>query len=207
MKGRMSPSWEGEGFALKISIAHYGIRPFTGKDAIFSEQRRRSCYGSPAVILLPGPTAQACPILSLCSRSQAHLCPTSASSLWPPLQHTFTTSFNVLLPPQGSCTGPCVHSLPRDQHQAVNAPWLQRCLFQVYREIQYTHVCMYIGVAWADEWLQEEGAHSDKAASSSAGPLAMVMLPLAPQPRALARCWDSALFPEIAFKVVFKKTP
>lgn len=64
---------------------------------------------------------------------------------------------------------------------------------------------MYIGAAWADEGLQEEGAHSDKATSSSTGPLAMVMLPLAPQPRALARCWDSALFPEIAFKVVFKK--
>lgn len=31
------------------------------------------------------------------------------------------------------------------------------------------YICKYTGAAWADEWLQEEGACSDKAASSSAG--------------------------------------
>lgn len=213
----MSLSRGREGFALKISIAHGGIWSFPGKDAIFSGGRRHSHYRSTAAIPSPSPAARACPILSLCNRSQVHLCLNSASSLRPPLRHPFTTNFDVLLPPRGSRAGHSLRSPPRDSHRAANAHWLKRCLFRVYREIYtHTYICMYIGATWADERLQEEGTCLDEAASSSVGPPVMVLLPLAPgwtpprqrgHQRAPARRWDGALFPEIAFKVVFKKKP
>ena len=117
-KGRMSPSWGGEGFALKISVAHDGIWPFMGKDAIFSGERSCSRYGSAAAILLPGPAAWACPILSLCGRSQIHLCPyfslflpaSSSASLHHQLRHAFATSGKLRrslppLPSQGLTPG------------------------------------------------------------------------------------------------------
>lgn len=117
-KGGTSPSWGGEGFALKISIARDRIWPFTGKDAIFSGGRRRSHYGSTLATLSPGPAAQACPILSLCSHSQVHLClyfslfplASSSASLHHQLQRAFANSGKLrrslpLLPSQGLTLG------------------------------------------------------------------------------------------------------
>lgn len=112
-KGRMSPSWGGEGFALKTSIAHDGFWLFIGKDTIFSGGRWRSRHGSTAVTPSPGPAARPAPSCPFAATPGSFFAFAPASPLWPPLQHPFTTSFDVLLPPQGSCTGPCLHSPPR----------------------------------------------------------------------------------------------
>lgn len=91
---------------------------------------------------------------------------TSASSPQPPL-HPFTTSFDVLLPPRESCTGPFLRSpqglMPGSRRSLASTVPLPGIWTHIY-----THIHMYIYMCglWANEWLQEEGAGSDEAASS-----------------------------------------
>lgn len=89
-EGRTSLSWGREGFALKISVANNRIWPFMGNDTIFSGGRRRSHCSDP--LIRP---CWACPILSLRSRSQLHLC--IYFSLSPGLL------FIILSPPASTC--------------------------------------------------------------------------------------------------------
>lgn len=111
LKGRMSASWGGICITNQC-CSQWNLSLPMGKDALFSQGEdvliaaplQQPSHPAP----LPGP-APSC-LLAAAPRSTFTL--TSASSLGPPLHRPFTTSFNVLLPPWGSCAGPCLDPLP-----------------------------------------------------------------------------------------------
>lgn len=219
LKGRMSLTWGGEGFAIKKSalpMTEFG--PSWERMQFFREEKGVSITASLQRSPRPAPPTGPAPS---CPFATAPRSLTSASSLQPPLRHPFTTSSDVLLPPRGSCSESLSplpsQGLTRGQPMLLGLNGASSEYIHKYIHT-YTYRCTYIGAAWADEWLQEEGVSLGRGSqqlggttSHGAAPAGHLLAtftghPLPAQPsRAPVRCWDGALFPEIAFKVVLKK--
>lgn len=148
-----------------------------GKDAIFSGERRCFCYSS----CYSDALTQACPILTHCSAPRSIFVLTSASSLWPPLQHPFTTTIDVLWPPQGSCADPCLLPLAGTGTRQTTLLSLTEPLLsmKVQREI-YTQT--FTGVSTGIQVWLGRVTGSRRKGLTQMGPPATVMPPQAGHP-------------------------